>query len=160
MLKVQCLTSSPDLSTIQFSGRSSLGCAVIFASKRNEAKRKRNCFRFDAKKRAFFACFASMRNLEIWSETKMERNKNKTKKKRKTAIIFAPKRNEAKRKRKTAILVASKQMSETEAKNCQHFRFEAKWKQNFFRFKGTVARDFWPLVFSTNRPHIVPEFTP
>jgi hypothetical protein len=26
--------------------------------------------------------------------------------------------------------------------------------------KGTVARDFLPLVFSTNRPHIVPEFTP
>jgi hypothetical protein len=29
-----------------------------------------------------------------------------------------------------------------------------------YSFKGTVARDFWPLVFSTNRPHIVPEFTP
>ncbi len=27
-------------------------------------------------------------------------------------------------------------------------------------FKGTVARDFLPLVFSTNRPHVVPEFTP
>ncbi len=26
--------------------------------------------------------------------------------------------------------------------------------------KGTVARDFWPPVFSTNRPHIVPKFTP
>ncbi len=26
--------------------------------------------------------------------------------------------------------------------------------------KGTVARDFLPLVVSTNRPHIVPEFTP
>jgi hypothetical protein len=38
----------------------------------------------------------------------MERSENKTKKKRKTAIIFAPKRNEAKRKRKTAILFASK----------------------------------------------------
>jgi hypothetical protein len=25
--------------------------------------------------------------------------------------------------------------------------------------KGTVARDFLPLGFSTNRPHIVPEFT-
>jgi hypothetical protein len=42
-----------------------LGCAVIFASKRNEAKRKRNFFRFDAKKSDFFACFASMRNKEI-----------------------------------------------------------------------------------------------
>ncbi len=85
-----------------------VGCAVIFASKRNEGKRKRNFFRFDAKKNAFFACFASMRNVEIWSGTKMERKENKTKKKRKTAIIFSSKRNEAKRKRKTAILFASK----------------------------------------------------
>jgi hypothetical protein len=28
------------------------------------------------------------------------------------------------------------------------------------RLKGTVARDFLPLVFSTNLPHIVTEFTP
>ncbi len=28
------------------------------------------------------------------------------------------------------------------------------------RVKGSVARDFLPLVFSMNRPHIVPEFTP
>ncbi len=28
------------------------------------------------------------------------------------------------------------------------------------KLKGTVARDFLPLGFSTNRPHIVPEFTP
>ncbi len=42
-----------------------LGCAVIFASRRNEAKRKRNFFRIDAKKSDFFACFASMRNIEI-----------------------------------------------------------------------------------------------
>jgi hypothetical protein len=39
----------------------------------------------------------------------MERSENKTKKKRKIAIISAPKRNEAKLKRKTAILFASKQ---------------------------------------------------
>jgi hypothetical protein len=61
---------------------SMLGCAVIFASKRNEAKRKRNFFRFDAKKSDFFACFASMRNVEIWSETKMKQSENETKKKR------------------------------------------------------------------------------
>ncbi len=42
-----------------------VGRAVIFASKRNEAKRMRNFFRFDAKKSDFFACFASMRNIEI-----------------------------------------------------------------------------------------------
>jgi hypothetical protein len=79
-----------------------------FASKRNKAKRKRNFVRFDAKKSAFFACFASMRNVEICRETKMERSENKTKKKQKTAIIFASKRNEAKRKQKTAIIFASK----------------------------------------------------
>ena len=28
-----------------------------------------------------------------------------------------------------------------------------------FKLKGTVARDFRPLGFSTNRPHMVPEFT-
>ncbi len=33
------------------------------------------------------------------------------------------------------------------------------WTDNSY-LKGTVARDFSPLVFSTNRPHIVPEFTP
>jgi hypothetical protein len=99
-------------------------CAVIFALKRNEAKRKRNFYRFEAKKSVFFAYFASMRNVEIWSETKMERSENKTKKKqkififtskrnkakrkRKTPIIFASKRNEAKQKRKNAIIFASK----------------------------------------------------
>jgi hypothetical protein len=31
--------------------------------------------------------------------------------------------------------------------------------KKFLRFKGRVARDFLPLGFSTNRPHIVPEFT-
>ncbi len=27
-------------------------------------------------------------------------------------------------------------------------------------FKGTVARDFWPLVFFMNRPHMGPLFIP
>ncbi len=49
-----------------------------------------------------------MRNVDIWSETKMERSENKTKKKRKTAIIFASKRNEAERKQKTDIIFSSK----------------------------------------------------
>jgi hypothetical protein len=68
----------------------------------------------------------------------MERNENKTKKKRKTAIIFASKRNEAKRKQKTAIIFASKR---NEAKRKQKTaiifaskRNEAKPKLNFFRF--------------------------
>ncbi len=52
---------------------------------------------------------------------KMERSEIKTKKRQKTAIIFALKRNEAKQKQKTAIIFASKQN-------------EAKLKQNFFHF--------------------------
>jgi hypothetical protein len=83
-----------------------LGCAVIFALKRNEAKRKQNFFCFYAKKVLFFAHFASMRNVEICSEMKMERSENKTKKKQKTAIIFASKRNEVKWKQKNAIIFA------------------------------------------------------
>ncbi len=75
---------------------------------RFEAKRKRNFFRFDAKKVLFLL-------VSHWNEDgnkiepKMERSENKMKKKRKTAIIFASKRNEAKRKQKTAILFVSKQ---------------------------------------------------
>jgi hypothetical protein len=38
--------------------------AVIFASKRNEVKWKQNFFA-SMHKRCFFACFASMRNVEI-----------------------------------------------------------------------------------------------
>jgi hypothetical protein len=55
-------------------------------------------------KSAFYAYFASMRNVEISSETKMERSENQTKKKQKLAIIFTSKRNKAKRKRKTPII--------------------------------------------------------
>ncbi len=115
-----------------------VGCAVIFASKRNEAKRKRNFFRFDAKKSAFFACFASMWNVEIWSETKMERSENKTKKKRKTAILFASKRNEAKRKQKTAIIFASKQNGSEIV-----FRFDAKTsKRKRIKWNtGTICKE-------------------
>ncbi len=93
-----------------------------FGTGPNSVDRVRRHFRFEAKwseteakfvslrceKSAFFAYFPSMRNVKIGSETKMERSENKTKKKRKTAIIFASKRNEAKQKRKTAIIFALK----------------------------------------------------
>ncbi len=46
---------------------------------------------------AFFPCFASMRNIEIWSETKIKRSKNETKK-AKTAVIFTSEQTEAKQK--------------------------------------------------------------
>ncbi len=108
------------------------------------ASRVRRHFRFETKcceteakffslrceKSAFFACFLSMQNVEIWSKTKMEQSENKMKKKRKTAIIFASTRNEAKQKRKTAIIFASK-------------RNEAKRKQKtaiFFASKRNEAK--------------------
>jgi hypothetical protein len=33
-------------------------------------------------------------------------------------------------------------------------------KKNFLCIKGAVSCEFCPLVFSMNRPHFVPEFTP
>jgi hypothetical protein len=39
-------------------------------------------------------------------------------------------------------------------------KIPAKFAFRASKLKGTVARDFLPLGFSTNRPHIVPEFTP
>ncbi len=57
-----------------------LGCAVIFASKRIEAKRKRNFFRFDAKKVRF--SLVSHRCETYKSEAKRKWNEAKTKPKR------------------------------------------------------------------------------
>jgi hypothetical protein len=39
------------------------------------------------KKGAFFACFASMRNVEIWSETKIERSETKQKRSKKLPLF-------------------------------------------------------------------------
>ncbi len=55
-----------------------LGQGTPSFSLRSEMKRNGSEIFF-----AFFACFASMQNVEIWSETKMERSENKTKKKQK-----------------------------------------------------------------------------
>ncbi len=50
-------------------------------------------------------------------------------------------------------------------KECQFWMGSLSFKENtqyeiiLSKLKGTVARDFQPLGFSTNRPHIVPEFT-
>jgi hypothetical protein len=77
-------------------------------------------------KKCIFACFALMQNVEIWSETKMERSENKTKKKRKTAIILATKQIEAK---SCHHFCFKAKWSEMEAKNCHNFRFEAKRKR-------------------------------
>jgi hypothetical protein len=48
-----------------------IGCAVIFASKRNEAKRKRKFFCFDAKK-VFFRLFSHLKRNE--NEIKRKQN--------------------------------------------------------------------------------------
>jgi hypothetical protein len=69
---------------------------------------KRNFFSRRCEESAILAYFASMRNVEIWSETKMEWSKNKTKKKQKIAIIFVSKQNKAKGKQKTPITFALK----------------------------------------------------
>ncbi len=60
-------------------------CAAVFASKRNESKRKRKSFRFEAKERwgflkmGFSLCFASKQTIKEWQtkgcETK-ERNES------------------------------------------------------------------------------------
>jgi hypothetical protein len=48
-----------------------------FEVKRNETEAKSFSLRWE--KSAFFACIASMRNLKIWSETKMKRNEKRRK---------------------------------------------------------------------------------
>ncbi len=75
-----------------------VGCAVIFASKRNEAKRKQHFFRL-------FRINAIRINLR-WNEneTKWKRNKKEAK----IANIFASKRNEVKRKRNIFCFYAKK----------------------------------------------------
>jgi hypothetical protein len=98
-----------------------LGCAVIFASKRNEGKRKRNFILLGCKKSVF--SLVSHR-CETWKhKAKRKWNDVKTKQKRseklpsfllqsemkqKTSIIFASKLNEAKQKQKTSIIFALK----------------------------------------------------
>ncbi len=119
-----------------------------FEAKLSEMEAK--FFRFDAKK-VFFS-----QNVKIWSETKMERSENRTKKKRKTAIIFASKRNEAKQKQKTAIIFASKwNEAKQKRKTAIIFaskRSEAKRKRNLFRSeaKKVFFRLFLHLKRSEN----------
>ncbi len=99
------------------------------------------------RKKCLFACFALMRNIEIWSEMKMEQSKNKPKKKQKTAIIFASKRNEAKQKRKTSIIFASKW---TEAKRKWKTALIFASKQNGSEiFSLRCEKNVFSLVFAS-----------
>jgi hypothetical protein len=87
------------------------------------------------RKKCFFCLVridAKLRNLK---RNKMARRENKTKKKRKTAIIFTSKRNEVKRKQTTAIIFTSK-------------RNEEKQKQNFFSLPCEKS-GFFLLVFAS-----------
>jgi hypothetical protein len=81
------------------------------------------------RKKCFFCLVridAKLRNLK---RNKMARRENKTKKKRKTAIIFTSKRNEVKRKQTTAIIFTSKR---NEEKQKQNFFFSSMRKKWFF----------------------------
>jgi hypothetical protein len=69
-----------------------LGCAVIFASKRNEAKRKQNFFRFDAKK-MLFSLVSDLKK----SEAKRKWNEAKTKQKSSKKLPLFSLRSEMKR---------------------------------------------------------------
>jgi hypothetical protein len=53
-----------------------LGCAVRFRLKRNDAKIKQNLFRFEAKKMRFFAYFASKRKAGNQKRNESERSEN------------------------------------------------------------------------------------
>ncbi len=106
-----------------------LGCAVIFASKRNEAKRKRNFFRFDAKKKCFFRMFridVKRRNLKR-NENGTKRKQNKKMKKSKKLPSFSL-QSEMKRKgsKKLPSFSLRSEMKQKGSENCHHFRFEAK----------------------------------
>ncbi len=90
-------------------------------------------FSLRCEKSAFFACFASMRNVEIWSETKMERkSENKTKKSKKLPSFSLWSEMKRKGSKNCHPFRFEVKWSKKEAKNCHHFRFEAKWKQIFF----------------------------
>jgi hypothetical protein len=56
----------------------------------------------------------------------MERSENKTKKKRKTAIIFPSKLNEAKQKQKTAIIFALKRNEAQQKRKTPSFSLRSK----------------------------------
>ncbi len=63
----------------------------------------------------------------------MERSENKTKKKRKIAIIFASTRNKAKRKRKT-IIFASKRNEAKQKQKMPSFSLRSEMEAKLFRF--------------------------
>jgi hypothetical protein len=75
----------------------------------------------------------------------MERSGNKTKKKRKIAIIFASKRSKAKRKRKTPIIFASKR---NEAKQKRKNAIIFASKRNEIKFVRFDAKKVFFRLFS------------
>jgi hypothetical protein len=77
----------------------------------------------------------------------MERSENKTKKKRKIAIIFALKRNKAKRKRKTPIIFASKR-NEAKQKRKNAIIFAAK-RNGSKIFSLRCEKSVFSLVFAS-----------
>ncbi len=105
-----------------------------FRFKAKWSEREANFFSLRCEKKCFFACFTSMRKIEIWSKTKMERSENKTNKKRKTAIIFASKRNEAKRKHKLPSFSLWSEMKWNGSEKLPSFSLQSETDAKFFSF--------------------------
>jgi hypothetical protein len=101
--------------------------AIIFASKRNEAKRQRNFFT-SMRKKCFFVCF------RVWSVTKMKWTENKTKKKRNEKILEA---KQSENSSKYALLIS--------------LWSEAKRSENKFFFAWAWETDLISLCFALKR---------
>jgi hypothetical protein len=74
----------------------------------------------------------------------MERSENKTKKKQKTAIIFALKRNEAKRKRNAIIFALKRNEAKWKRKTAFIFALKRneKTEAKFFSLRCTILGQF------------------
>jgi hypothetical protein len=77
----------------------------------------------------------------------MERSENKTKKKRKIAIIFASKQNKAKRKRKTPIIFASKRNEAKQKRKMPLFSLQSEMEAKIFCFDA--KKSVFLLVFES-----------
>jgi hypothetical protein len=74
-LKLKRIRPQSHRRNLQTQGKS-IGCAVRFRLKRNDAKIKQNLFRFEAKKICFFACFASKRKAGNQKRNESEQSEN------------------------------------------------------------------------------------
>ncbi len=111
-------------------------CAVIFASKRNEAKRKRNFFLFDAKK-SVFRLFSHLKQ----NENEMKRKQNEKEGKRSETKNFW-KRNKAKIRSLLISLWSEAKNSKRKAKKNFFFRMSLRNGSRFASFLWS-EKNFW-----------------